>query len=376
MPIFVDQCVILICLVAIVKNESHIITEMLQSCLPYIDSFFIADTGSTDDTKKVIHQFMQDHHIPGVIIDLSWINFGQARSDLMKACHHYHQPLLKPTRIIYTFMMDADDLVVGKLSLHPLTKRLDAYRLKLKSGTFNYPRFQFLKLNDNEWLYKGSVHEKPMTNKNQPLHELIEGDYFIASRRLGARNQNYAAKIQQDISYLLCDLKQDPTDTRSQFYLALTYFNAKEWARALFWFQERLKQRKAWEEEWWSLLRTAQCFKKLKRMDQAELTLQLAVMSYPNRAEQFYYLSRLFEKRKKYSQAYDIGSQGCHISKPVDNHLWFDEDVYDTKMQWQTLRMGCQIKKNVRDLGQKMLLNPLFKKKRKKILSMIKKCLS
>ena len=42
-----------ICLNMIVKNESKVITRLLESVSPIIDTYCICDTGSTDDTKEI-----------------------------------------------------------------------------------------------------------------------------------------------------------------------------------------------------------------------------------------------------------------------------------------------------------------------------------
>ena len=43
-----------ISLCMIVKNESHIIHECLESVYKHIDYWVISDTGSTDNTQKII----------------------------------------------------------------------------------------------------------------------------------------------------------------------------------------------------------------------------------------------------------------------------------------------------------------------------------
>jgi len=48
-----------ICLNMIVKNESKIITRMLESVSSIIDCYCICDTGSTDDTLEVISTFLK-----------------------------------------------------------------------------------------------------------------------------------------------------------------------------------------------------------------------------------------------------------------------------------------------------------------------------
>ena len=46
-----------LCLNMIVRNESKIITRLLTSVLPIIDTYVICDTGSTDDTVSIIKDF-------------------------------------------------------------------------------------------------------------------------------------------------------------------------------------------------------------------------------------------------------------------------------------------------------------------------------
>lgn len=46
-----------LCLNMIVRNESKIITRLLNSVLPIIDTYLICDTGSTDDTISIIKDF-------------------------------------------------------------------------------------------------------------------------------------------------------------------------------------------------------------------------------------------------------------------------------------------------------------------------------
>ncbi len=54
-----------IALCMIVKNESHIIHECLNSIYKYIDYWIISDTGSTDGTQDIIKKFFEEKGIPG-----------------------------------------------------------------------------------------------------------------------------------------------------------------------------------------------------------------------------------------------------------------------------------------------------------------------
>jgi glycosyltransferase involved in cell wall biosynthesis len=54
-----------VCLNMIVRNEAHIVREVLDSVAPFIASWVIVDTGSDDGTQNVISAHMADLGIPG-----------------------------------------------------------------------------------------------------------------------------------------------------------------------------------------------------------------------------------------------------------------------------------------------------------------------
>ena len=57
-----------LCLNMIVKNESKIITRLFDSDSSIIDSYCICDTGSTDDTIKIITEYFEKKNIPGKVV--------------------------------------------------------------------------------------------------------------------------------------------------------------------------------------------------------------------------------------------------------------------------------------------------------------------
>ena len=74
-----------ICLNMIVKNESKIITRLLTTVLPIIDTYCICDTGSTDMTKEIIKEFFDMRCIEGKIIEEPFKNFGHNRTVALNA---------------------------------------------------------------------------------------------------------------------------------------------------------------------------------------------------------------------------------------------------------------------------------------------------
>jgi len=54
-----------ICLNMIVRNEAHIVAEVLDAVAPYISSWVIVDTGSDDGTQDLITNHMARPWHPG-----------------------------------------------------------------------------------------------------------------------------------------------------------------------------------------------------------------------------------------------------------------------------------------------------------------------
>ena len=90
-----------ICLNMIIKNESKIITRLLDSLLFFIDYYVICDTGSTDNTIEVLEEYFKDKEIKGKIIQKKFENFGTTRTYALKACEN------EPNSD-YILLLDAD----------------------------------------------------------------------------------------------------------------------------------------------------------------------------------------------------------------------------------------------------------------------------
>jgi len=111
-----------VCLSMIVKNETNIIHECLNSIHPHIDYWVIIDTGSTDGTQDLIRKFFEEKGIPGELHERPWVNFGHNRSEALALCDGKGD---------YAWMIDADDRIIGNFK-YPNNKNLtsDAYALK------------------------------------------------------------------------------------------------------------------------------------------------------------------------------------------------------------------------------------------------------
>jgi pantoate--beta-alanine ligase len=74
-----------LCLNMIVKNESKIITRLLESVASFIDTYCICDTGSTDNTPKIIQDFFNTKNIKGKIVYEPFQNFEHNRNFALRS---------------------------------------------------------------------------------------------------------------------------------------------------------------------------------------------------------------------------------------------------------------------------------------------------
>ena len=202
-----------ICLNMIVRNEAHIVHEMLDSVAPYISSWVIVDTGSDDGTQDLIRNHMARLGIPGELHERPWRNFGHNRTEALTLAQGHGD---------YIWVIDADDMVVGTPDFTRLSA--DIYLLRYRqTPTVTYWRPQLFR-DGLRVRYEGVVHETAAWD--DPCVDVrLEGDYHIESRRLGARSLD-PQKYARDRDLLLAEVERNPEDARSVFFLAQSYFRS------------------------------------------------------------------------------------------------------------------------------------------------------
>lgn len=308
----------------IVKNESHIILECLNSVYKYIDHWVICDTGSTDDTKDIIRNFFAEKGIPGEIHEHEWKNFGHNRTLAFQAA---------AGKADYAWVIDADDYIEGELKLPPNTET-DSFALRIKRGSFFWWRNQVFKLNCN-WTYKGVLHEYAACEKPNPIVAKLDGTYNICARTMGgARNlgKTPIEKYSADALVLEAAMLEDPTSTRDQFYLAQSYFDSQQWEKSEIAYQKRVDMG-GWEEEvFYALYRLAMIAAITNKQFLEIKERFLMAWNYrPIRAEPLYHIAKMYRMVNQPRLAYLYASLAKKMPYPKFDILFIDEDIY----RWQ-----------------------------------------
>ena len=303
-----------ICLNMIVRNEAHIVHELLDSVAPFITSWVIVDTGSDDGTQDAIRQHTAALGIPGELHERPWRNFGHNRSEAIALAAGHGD---------YIWVMDADDLLIGAPDFTKLDA--DCYQLRY-GGDVVYWRRQLFR-DGLPWHYVGVVHE--YADCAEPYVDLrLDGEYHIESRRLGGRNLD-PQKYLRDAELLLAEVQRNPDDPRSVFYLAQSYHDYGDFASARIWYQRRTEMAGYNEEIYYSLLRLGDTMSRLDEpWPDVQNTYLRAWEFRPTRAEALYAIARRYRTDQRYQLGYLFAERAAQIPLPEKDALFVGAEVY------------------------------------------------
>ncbi len=299
----------------IVKNEAAIIARCLESVAYVIDCYVIGDTGSTDDTKKIIKEFFDARGISGIITEFPFHDFAQARNAALEAAE------ASSLDFDYILFADADmELVVKDPSFKD---RLDfnGYMVEQRAGNgLVYSNIRVIKRGIGA-RYVGVTHEYCDVHC-QPL-ALTEIAYFDH-----ACGSNRFEKTDRDIRLLRAGLEAEPDNHRYKFYLAQTLYEKGDYEEAKQLYAERSVAGGFEEEAWFSQMAEALAEQKLGHEDAFIAKILAAWQRRPHRSEPLYHLAVHYLKNGKHDLACVVCEEGMRISKPKDI-LFVESSIYD-----------------------------------------------
>ena len=283
----------------IVKNESHVIQRCLRSVKPYIDSYSISDTGSTDNTMELIREELAG--IPGVLTSDPWKDFATNRNIALQG-----------VRGDWVFSIDADETfeIDGRsLVIDPKT---DLYWVQIREKSTVFWRQNIFR-NDGRWHYQNPIHEALCCDGSFTEGQL-EGAW-INTYYDSARNQA-GGKAESDLAVL----EKEPRTARTLFYLGQLYLNLGRLPEAEAMYRQRSTMG-GWDEEvYFSLYEVGHIAAALgKPLHEAAGALYAAYTFRPHRLEALVELCALLRTNQRYQESYNLSL----ISPPRSTDLMF-----------------------------------------------------
>jgi glycosyltransferase involved in cell wall biosynthesis len=290
----------------IVKNEKDVIRRCLTSLKGIIHYWVIVDTGSTDGTQEIIRDFLRE--IPGELHERPWVDFSHNRNEALD---------LAKDKADYLLVIDADDVLVfsSDFQMPSLTK--DFYIVIQQDEKKEIDtQWILLILNRLNWRWHGAVHEV-LGCPEMSCSEILLGVTALYLQD-GARSKD-PLKYEKDAALLERALAQDPTNTRTAFYLAESYRGSKNYPMAIGAYEKRVSLGGSEEEVFWSLY----CIARLQ--DALNLDSKLVMANYerayqyrPSRVEPLYDLVSLLLKQRNFIAALRIAKIASAIPLSTD----------------------------------------------------------
>ena len=322
-----------ICLNMIVRNEAKNIKRLLNSVKDSIDYYVICDTGSTDDTPKIIEETMQEYGIPGEIHYHDWKNFGHNRTlALYAATLALFEKRHNCDRVL---VIDADEkLEVTDPLWYERLDRERTYEIMKKDGIMTYPVPHLINIKHETHVWKGPAHNYVYKVNARPSLLPPKGVAIIRdSSTLGGKSSRFKTtkeKYLYDASLFEAELKKNPTDARSQFYLAQSYKDAKEYDKAIEHYLKRANMQNTWEQERYvSFFNTGLLYEVNKDIKNAIDAYTQAFNLIPSRAEAPTRLGDLLRGVGNLKKSSDIAQRALAELKVTDKELFRIDYYYD-----------------------------------------------
>jgi tetratricopeptide (TPR) repeat protein len=314
-----------LCLNMIVKNESKIITRLLESVLPIIDCYCICDTGSTDNTVELIQEFFTTKNITGKIVNEPFKNFAHNRNFALQSCVGMSD---------YVLFLDADMILkVNNFDKKTLLKH-DYFFILQGSESFYYQNNRIVK-NNGLFNYVCVTHEYINTPPNSTSAQIEKDKLFILDIGDGGSKND---KYERDIRLLTEAIALEPNNDRYHFYLANSYHDSGKFEEAIETYQKRIKIG-GWEQEvWYSHYRIGLCYKNLNKMEDAICAWMNGYNFSQLRVENLYEIIHHYRNTSKHKLAdlfYTMASNVLSKKLNKDSYLFLHNDVYTYKIDYE-----------------------------------------
>lgn len=336
-----------ISLCMMVKNEEDSITKSLNSCKGYINSVVLYDTGSTDKTIENTKNWCEENKIPFRLKEGTFVNFSESRNVLLEFVDTFQD-------IDYALLFDSADQLKGGEELLRIAKEYykkenTSFMLRQEWLTGNtvtkYYNIRLIKPRNN-WRYHEPVHEyiaRADHITNEPISEevpKIETALAVFQDRNadGAKSQ---LRFKRDKEIFLEEIKKNPTNSRSYFYLGQTYECLGDHANAMYYYTLRTEMTEGFYEEiFHAYMRIADCMYLLKYDIFDAIKYYLKAFNKIPRAEPISKAAQLLTEIQDFKSAYMYAKMACQLPYPVNNTLFIDDEIYRVK-RWQLLAISA-----------------------------------
>lgn len=331
LPLFSEKS--LLTVVLMVKDEEGAMEATLQPLVDGgIDSFFIFDTGSTDNTIAVAQEFFAAHGIERFCIaQESFVNFEVSRNRALDLAEQVFP------NAAFMLMPDAEwhlHNVEGllKFCAHECFTYTPSYLVRILNADSDFYRACLVRTH-SKTRYVGVVHEvlMPATVAKAP------SDVYFELKTTHYGREKSRKRWYRDLDLLLKKYEKNKhaNDTRTMFYIAQTYACLDDWENAYLWYERRSRLHGWDEEDFITMYRLAQTAKQLSYTHD-EYPWSLVQQHYLDahgmrcgRIEPLIKLADYYWDIGNYSACYMFAKRASEIPYPENDVLFVEKEMYE-----------------------------------------------
>lgn len=331
----------------ICKNESHIISKMLESCKTITDLIVATDTGSDDGTQDIIRKFGEENNIPTYVYDRPFDNFENSRNHSMQKLREVVKELGWDADKVHGYWFDCDETLVIQPGFDKNQFTKDLYMINTYINQMKYTRNTFFKVS-KPFRWYGPVHEFIVCDEKNLTSGLAEKIHVDVKMEGNSWKGSIPAKYKSHAFELEKYIDADRSDPRWIFYTAQSYHdsasmpdnkeeNEERLRRALKYYKERIQRNDGYVEEiFYSQYRVATIMRVLE--EPWNMTHQECLKAYsmdPLRGESIKTIIDYYLQVGEWHMAYlysKFAKVNFHGKNPYPTRLLFvDESLYTWK---------------------------------------------
>ena len=332
-------------LTQIVKNEAHVITRMLNSIKPIVDTICLVDTGSTDNTIEVVKNWGTQNNIETHVFERPFDNFENSRNYSIQMAREVTNG---KGNDYWGFWLDADETIEVLPSFNKSKIDKDLYMFNTYINVMKYTRNECFKL-DKPFRFYGPVHEYIVCDDKNITSGLMEGINVRVQMDGGSWKGNIPDKYKSHAFVLEKYIDQNRQDPRWVFYTAQSYHdsacipdnreeNEERLRRSLKYYKERISRPDGYPEEvFYSQFRVGTIMRALEEPWNLTMNEFLKAYSFdPLRAEPIKAIIDYYLSVGEWNNAYlfsKFAKVNFHDRNPYPQRLLFvDESLYIWKI--------------------------------------------
>jgi len=358
-----------------VKNEEKRILVSLSSIKDSVSGVALYDTGSEDNTVKLVKDFCNENNIEFFLLEGQFEDFSVSRNKLFDFIDKINLDKLekhtfKNNNVFdYVLLLDSNDEYRGVKPLPDILKE-KIYTINHKenetSPSVAAPKVSTpLALPDafivkQRWFvgdrddlcYFNIKIVKPNRGFKyvEPVHEYIQEPCGCNTQKITDGMEIYQDRVadndgktknrwKNDVSILTRVLQEKPKDARTQYYLAQTYECMKNVEEAYRYYKIRSQNPNGFYEERFSSM--MKCGN-LKHSKHGYSSVGWFCMAYDflARAEPLIELSRFFRNKNNFQLAFTFAKMACALPLPEQMLLWSHDKAYKHD-RWQELAISA-----------------------------------